>query len=113
MALPQGCSEEPAGRLALTVLIPTHNRPVLLLRAVSSALADLPPRAEVLVVDDASDVAAAQTLLFHVSDSCSIGSQAAVYGMTHPSIPKKGSHHQTVGSNRLARRRMCPEKGQD
>lgn len=62
MALPQGCSEEPAGRLALTVLIPTHNRPVLLLRAVSSALADLPPRAEVLVVDDASDVAAAQTL---------------------------------------------------
>jgi glycosyltransferase involved in cell wall biosynthesis len=38
-----------------TILIPTWNRPVLLLRAVRSALAALPDGGEVLVVDDRSD----------------------------------------------------------
>ncbi|WP_157971092.1 glycosyltransferase family 2 protein [Pseudogemmobacter bohemicus] len=51
-----------ATEAALTVLIPTHNRPELLQRAVASALADLPRSAEVLVIDDASSIPAAELL---------------------------------------------------
>lgn len=51
-----------AGRPALTVLIPTHDRPALLLRAVLSALSDLPQAAEILVVDDASRIPATEVL---------------------------------------------------
>lgn len=47
---------------ALTVLIPTHNRALLLKRAVASALADLPKAAEVLVIDDASTQPASKVL---------------------------------------------------
>ncbi len=46
----------------LTVVIPTHNRPVLLRRAVDSVLADLPLGAEVLVIDDASEIPAEEVL---------------------------------------------------
>lgn len=45
-----------------TVLIPTHNRPILLNRAVASALAACPEGGEVLVVDDASTPPAAEAL---------------------------------------------------
>jgi cellulose synthase/poly-beta-1,6-N-acetylglucosamine synthase-like glycosyltransferase len=46
----------------LTVLIPTHNRAAFLRRAVSSALADLPKAAEILVIDDASTQPASEVL---------------------------------------------------
>lgn len=45
-----------------SIIIPTRNRPSLLLRAVSSALAGLPRKAEIVVVDDASDIPAGQVL---------------------------------------------------
>lgn len=47
---------------ACTVVIPTHNRPDLLVRAVSSALLACPPSGEVLVVDDRSKRPASQVL---------------------------------------------------
>lgn len=47
----------------LTVLIPTHNRPDLLRDAVRSALVDLPPDGEILVIDDASKQPAEHTLV--------------------------------------------------
>lgn len=47
---------------SLTVLIPTHNRSELLRRAVSSALADLPKAAEILVIDDVSTQPASEVL---------------------------------------------------
>ena len=46
----------------LSVVIPTHNRPELLRRAVASVLVALPEGAEILVVDDASDLRADQVL---------------------------------------------------
>lgn len=46
----------------LSVVIPTHNRPELLRRAVASVLVALPEGAEILVVDDASDLPADQVL---------------------------------------------------
>ncbi|MBR2656194.1 MAG: glycosyltransferase family 2 protein [Loktanella sp.] len=45
-----------------SIIIPTHNRPSLLLRAVGSALAGLPRKAEIIVVDDASDTPVEQVL---------------------------------------------------
>lgn len=60
---PSGPEEDAsAGRPALTVLIPTHDRPALLLRAVLSALSGLPQAAEILVVDDASHIPATEVL---------------------------------------------------
>lgn len=60
---PSGSEEDAsAARPALTVLIPTHDRPALLLRAVASALSDLPQAAEILVIDDASHIPAAEVL---------------------------------------------------
>lgn len=47
---------------ACTVVIPTHNRPDLLVRAVSSALLACPASGEVLVVDDHSKSPASQVL---------------------------------------------------
>lgn len=44
--------------LRVSVVIPTRNRPLLLSRAVASALANLPDAAEVVVVDDGSTPAA-------------------------------------------------------
>lgn len=44
---------------ALSVVIPTYHRPVLLKRAVESALAACPSDAEIIVVDDRSDTAQA------------------------------------------------------
>lgn len=46
-----------------SIIIPTRDRPLKLLRAVGSALAALPEDSEVVVVDDASERPAAQTLL--------------------------------------------------
>lgn len=51
-----------------TIIIPTHNRAVLLERAVGSALASCTQDGEVLVVDDKSDVPAAQVLA-HLEDT--------------------------------------------
>lgn len=51
-----------------TIVIPTHNREALLERAVRSALAACPADGEVLVVDDKSDVPAAQVLA-HLGDA--------------------------------------------
>lgn len=51
-----------------TIVIPTHNREALLERAVRSALAACPADSEVLVVDDKSDVPAAQVLA-HLDDA--------------------------------------------
>nr|WP_283258495.1 glycosyltransferase [Pseudomonas sp. GX19020] len=62
LAVTEGRDAVKTEGLALTVLIPTHNRPDLLKRAVASALADLPPAAEVLVIDDASDLPASEVL---------------------------------------------------
>lgn len=45
-----------------TIVIPTHNREALLERAVRSALAACPLDGEVLVVDDKSEIPAAQVL---------------------------------------------------
>jgi glycosyltransferase involved in cell wall biosynthesis len=62
---PQGAPAPPPMQSAIvpcTIVMPTHNRPALLLRAVRSALQACPPTGEVLVVDDHSDVPAAQTL---------------------------------------------------
>lgn len=42
----------------VTIVIPTHNRPSLLLRAARSALAQSEPAIEVIVIDDGSDVPA-------------------------------------------------------
>ena len=50
-----------------TIIIPTHNRAVLLERAVVSALMSCPPDGEVLVVDDKSVLPAAQVLA-HLED---------------------------------------------
>jgi glycosyltransferase involved in cell wall biosynthesis len=49
-----------------TIVIPTHNRPELLIRAVASALRSCPPDSEVLVVDDHSEKTAKEAL----SDLC-------------------------------------------
>ncbi len=51
-----------ASDLALSIVIPTHNRPVLMRRAVESALASLPVGGEVVLIDDASDPPAAPAL---------------------------------------------------
>ncbi len=51
-----------------TIVIPTHNRPDLLPRAVASALLACPENGEVLVVDDQSNIPASQVLA-HVTDS--------------------------------------------
>ncbi|MDM7950135.1 glycosyltransferase family 2 protein [Hydrogenophaga sp.] len=51
-----------------TIVIPTHNREDLLLRAVKSALAACPADGEVFVVDDKSIVAASQVLA-HLQDA--------------------------------------------
>lgn len=48
---------------SLSIVIPTHNRPALLPRAVASALANCPPEGEVLVVDDRSDPPARTALV--------------------------------------------------
>ncbi len=48
--------------MSCTILIPTHDRPTLLRRAVASALAACPQGGEVLVVDDASAPPAAEAL---------------------------------------------------
>jgi glycosyltransferase involved in cell wall biosynthesis len=45
-----------------TIVIPTHNRNDLLIRAVRSALQACPPDGEVLVVDDKSTIPAAEVL---------------------------------------------------
>lgn len=45
-----------------SVVIPTRNRPLLLLRAVRSVLMELPPNGEIIVVDDASVSLAANVL---------------------------------------------------
>jgi glycosyltransferase involved in cell wall biosynthesis len=47
---------------ACTIVIPTHNRPDLLPRAVGSALLACPADGEVLVVDDCSEIPAVQVL---------------------------------------------------
>lgn len=62
LAVTEGRDAVKTEGLALTVLIPTHNRPDLLKRAVASALAELPAGAEVLVIDDASTVPASEVL---------------------------------------------------
>lgn len=46
----------------LSIVIPTHNRPSLLPRALRSALASCPDDGEIIVVDDASDPPAADSL---------------------------------------------------
>jgi GT2 family glycosyltransferase len=51
-----------------TIVLPSHNRPALLQRAVSSALRACPADGEVLVVDDGSDVPAKRTLA-HIEDT--------------------------------------------
>lgn len=51
-----------------TIIIPTHNRAVLLERAVVSALMSCPRDGEVLVVDDKSELPAAQVLA-HLEDA--------------------------------------------
>lgn len=51
-----------------TIVIPTHNRDDLLLRALHSALTACPPDGEVLVVDDKSAIPAAQ-VLFQETDA--------------------------------------------
>ena len=51
-----------------SIVIPTHNRPDLLPRAVASALLTCPPDGEVVVVDDRS-VAPAQRILSAVTDA--------------------------------------------
>jgi glycosyltransferase involved in cell wall biosynthesis len=48
--------------MPISILIPTHNRPALLPRAVASALAACPPDGEVVVVDDGSHSPAADCL---------------------------------------------------
>ena len=45
-----------------SVIIPTHDRPELLVRAVASAFSALPPDGEVIVVDDGSKVPARECL---------------------------------------------------
>jgi GT2 family glycosyltransferase len=47
---------------ACTIVIPTHNRPDLLPRAVASALLACPVNGEVLVLDDHSKISASQVL---------------------------------------------------
>jgi hypothetical protein len=54
--------------IVCTIVIPTHNRPDLLPRAVASALLACPVNGEVLVVDDHSKLSAVQVLV-GVSDS--------------------------------------------
>lgn len=51
-----------------TIVLPSHNRPALLQRAVGSALRACPLDGEVLVVDDGSDVPALRTLA-HIEDT--------------------------------------------
>ncbi len=48
--------------LPVTVVVPTYNRPAMLVEAVASALALDPPAAEILVADDGSDAATATAL---------------------------------------------------
>lgn len=48
--------------VSISIVIPTHDRPALLRRAVTSALAACPGDGEVVVVDDASDPPAAAGL---------------------------------------------------
>ncbi len=57
-----GAGDATVPELSLSIVIPTHNRPVLLRRAVLSALAAAPEGAEILVADDASDPPAAEAL---------------------------------------------------
>ncbi len=54
--------------ISCTIVIPTHNRDDLLVRAVRSALAASPADGEVLVVDDKSDRPAVQVLA-HLGDA--------------------------------------------
>lgn len=47
----------------VSIVIPTHNRPELLLKAVNSALSALPPGGELIVTDDESEPPASETLV--------------------------------------------------
>jgi glycosyltransferase involved in cell wall biosynthesis len=58
-ALSYGCCMTP---VRLSIVIPTHNRPKLLPRALRSALENCPDDGEVIVVDDASNPPAADCL---------------------------------------------------
>lgn len=54
----------PSGRVAeITAVIPTHNRPELLSRALASVRSQTYPAAEILIVDEASDPAVASWLV--------------------------------------------------
>jgi glycosyltransferase involved in cell wall biosynthesis len=66
-----------------TIVIPTHNRDDLLLRAVSSALAACPADGEVLVVDDKSAVAADQVLQSVGDDRLRVVSNTGESGAAH------------------------------
>jgi hypothetical protein len=59
---PPNLRQMPPAIVPCTILLPSHNRPALLQRAVCSALRACPPEGEVLVLDDGSDVPALSIL---------------------------------------------------
>ena len=54
---------------AISIVIPTHNRPDFLLKAVESTLENCSAQGEIIVVDDRSQIPAAKLLNHHTADT--------------------------------------------